>query len=331
MNLHSLLRPPPLYLYMLGLFTLSALPGLAADGVLEIGQTCAVQTGCHAGDAPGFPVTIDQPGSFVLTSDLRVADANLDALQIQSDDVSIDLNGFTIVGPVDCTGLGSEVSCQPSGSGRGVDQEQGDRLAVREGRVRGFASDGIRTGSRSRVEGLVLEANGGSGLNLSTHSIARGVTVHRNALDGIKAGANAVVRESAASSNLDDGIDAGAGASVVGNASYDNGGDGIEVSSGSLVRDNSAYQNEDDGIETSIGCLASDNVAYGNGSDGIEAGADSAIQRNALRSNGGLGLNPLAADVAYRENVIDNNVGGSVSGGLDLGANACNGSLTCPP
>jgi hypothetical protein len=118
MNLHSLLRPPPLYLYMLGLFTLSALPGLAADGVLEIGQTCAVQTGCHAGDAPGFPVTIDQPGSFVLTSDLRVADANLDALQIQSDDVSIDLNGFTIVGPVDCTGLGSEVSCQHSPCGR---------------------------------------------------------------------------------------------------------------------------------------------------------------------------------------------------------------------
>ena len=30
----------------------------AVDGVLEINQTCAVNTGCFAGDAAAFPVTI---------------------------------------------------------------------------------------------------------------------------------------------------------------------------------------------------------------------------------------------------------------------------------
>ena len=52
---------------------LMASPALAVDGVLEINQTCAVLTGCFAGDAPGFPVTMDSttPGkSFRLTSDL---------------------------------------------------------------------------------------------------------------------------------------------------------------------------------------------------------------------------------------------------------------------
>ncbi len=34
-------------------------PALAVDGVAEINQTCAVQTGCFGGDAAGYPVTID--------------------------------------------------------------------------------------------------------------------------------------------------------------------------------------------------------------------------------------------------------------------------------
>jgi hypothetical protein len=37
------------------LFLVLAGPALAVDGVLEINQTCAVQTGCFAGDIPGFP------------------------------------------------------------------------------------------------------------------------------------------------------------------------------------------------------------------------------------------------------------------------------------
>ena len=36
------------------------------------------------------------------------------------------------------------------------------------------------------------------------------------------------------------------------------------------------------------------------------------------------------SDGAYRENVIDNNTGGTVSGGVDLGANMCDGNTTCP-
>ena len=42
------------------LFLVLATPALASDGVLEINQTCAVQTGCFTGDTAGFPVTIWQ-------------------------------------------------------------------------------------------------------------------------------------------------------------------------------------------------------------------------------------------------------------------------------
>jgi hypothetical protein len=45
-------------LMLILLLLLFATPALAVDGVLEINQTCAVQTGCFAGDTAGFPVTI---------------------------------------------------------------------------------------------------------------------------------------------------------------------------------------------------------------------------------------------------------------------------------
>jgi hypothetical protein len=45
------------------LLLLFATPALAVDGVLEINQTCAVQTGCFSGDTAGFPVTISASGA----------------------------------------------------------------------------------------------------------------------------------------------------------------------------------------------------------------------------------------------------------------------------
>ena len=47
------------------LFSLVTIPAIASDGVLEINQTCAVQTGCFSGDVAGFPVTISTSGSYL--------------------------------------------------------------------------------------------------------------------------------------------------------------------------------------------------------------------------------------------------------------------------
>ncbi len=55
-------------LFSLTLILALATSAFATDGVLEINQTCAVQTGCFAGDTAGFPVEIDVAGSYRLTS-----------------------------------------------------------------------------------------------------------------------------------------------------------------------------------------------------------------------------------------------------------------------
>ena len=80
-------------------------PALAVDGMLEINQACAVSTGCFSGDAAGLPVTITAAGSYRLTSNLTVPDENTDGIVVSANDISIDLNGFGIIGPVTCSGF----------------------------------------------------------------------------------------------------------------------------------------------------------------------------------------------------------------------------------
>ena len=78
---------------------LGATSALADAGRREINQTCAVQTGCFPGDAPGFPVTITDSGSYRLTSNLNQIPASQDGLFLANSRITIDLNGFAIVGP----------------------------------------------------------------------------------------------------------------------------------------------------------------------------------------------------------------------------------------
>src|ERR1700760_4561283 len=94
----------------------------AVDGVVLIDQNHALAGNITPGDTPGFPVTITQPGSYKLSGNLTVADANTTAIVIASDYVTLDLNGFSIIGPVNCTS--SPAVCPTSGTGVGVDAHQ---------------------------------------------------------------------------------------------------------------------------------------------------------------------------------------------------------------
>jgi len=85
------------------LLALGSAPALAVDGALEINQTCAVQTGRFAPNAGGFPLLIANPGSYRLTNNLTLPENTIGIL-VNADDVTIDLNGFAVIGPVECEG-----------------------------------------------------------------------------------------------------------------------------------------------------------------------------------------------------------------------------------
>ncbi|MEZ4353878.1 MAG: hypothetical protein R3F16_09490 [Myxococcota bacterium] len=83
---------------LIPLFLALTLPSLAFAQPLPIDQTCAEVTGCFPGDDPGFPVTITQPGEYVLASDLFndvSAGWTIDAL---TNAVEIDMAGHFIDG-----------------------------------------------------------------------------------------------------------------------------------------------------------------------------------------------------------------------------------------
>ena len=118
---------------------------MAVDGTKLIDHAKALAGGVTPGDAPGYPVTISQPGSYRLSSNLTVPNANTTAIEISADDVTVDLNGFAILGPTICTSFPVS-SCAPTGTGFGITTGVApDRrnIAVHNGTVRGMGNSGI--------------------------------------------------------------------------------------------------------------------------------------------------------------------------------------------
>ena len=190
MNLFSRLRP----LFILGVVTLAAAsPIRAVDGVIEINQASAEAGSIVPGDAPGFPVTINGAGprSFRLTSDLVIPDENTSGITLGRQYVEIDLNGFTIQGPVTCFwdgGVTLPVTCSASGTGVGVDMSVYSRL--HSGQIIGMGSHGIDTGSRGTITDVTVQMCAGDGITDSNGGFAsvRNVLIEEVGGDGAAVG-----------------------------------------------------------------------------------------------------------------------------------------------
>jgi len=244
----------------------------AADGVVRIDQSRALAGGVTPGDAPGFPVTISQPGSYRLTGNLTVSDLNTTAIQISADFVTLDLNGFSIVGPAVCT-TRPITACPPSGAGTGIEAASqvstgqppaGPRgVRVLNGSVRGMGLFGILLrDAGSYVERITADGNAGTGI-LAGSVFQSAAT--QNGSFGIIAN---TVRDSTSSQNVGDGIILG----VVG-------------PSGGVASGNVSSQNGGFGIALQLG-TATGNTVFLNTSAGISALCPSAIVGNTIVTNG---------------------------------------------
>jgi hypothetical protein len=159
----------------LSLFILTAVTGcipvFAVDGVVLINQASVTAAG-------GFPFKITQTGSYKLSGNLDVP-AGINGIEINVNDVTLDLNGFTITGPITCDSSGCTPTSTASPSGI---QAFAVGITIRNGHVKGFAR-GVKT-----FGGLVEEMH-----------------VSGNVIDGIE-GNDVVVRRNDASSNHGIGI-----------------------------------------------------------------------------------------------------------------------------
>jgi hypothetical protein len=155
----------------------------AVDGTIEINQAKVLANG-------GFPYAISTSASYRLTGDLTESSTTADAIDVSTSDVTIDLNGFSIVGPGGST------------SGNGISAASATDVTVENGTITGFGGNAaIRTGNDSIIKNVHASSNG----------------------QGIIAGNGSMISDSAAHDNSGTGINCnGSGCNISNNAVYNN-------------------------------------------------------------------------------------------------------------
>jgi len=274
---------------------LAAEPAFAIDGAIEINQTCAAGDGCFAGDTAGFPVQISVPGSYVLTSDLELASANLSAISVNTDRVSIDLNGFSIKGITTCSGSPNNgtFSCENAGAGAGI-SAFARSLTVRNGRITGMGGRGIWAGHNSRIEDVRCSHNGGLALDIGWGSLVRGNSIRLN-------GGTAVGQEVIA------------GVRTVRSAVIDNtmdmvGGSAIDADA-SRIANNVISDVSGDAVISGTGVIVSNYIALATGF-AVRGAASTGLGGNVFYSN--------------------NSFGAQFCGGVEISTNVGSRAATCP-
>jgi hypothetical protein len=216
---------------LVGLALFPAVPALA-QGQVVITQSNALAGNVAPGDAPDFPVTLSQPGSYILGSNLAPG-AGLDGIVASSADITIDLNGFRISGG-------------PAGGANnariGV-YGQSDRLTVKNGTIGAFKLAGIYANGRGYliVENVRI-VNGYYGIYAPTGEFAR-------------------IQNSTIATNQQTGISCGRSCHVEGSLVSRNGGHGIVISTGTVLG-NTILNNTRFGISSNAG--VDTRVAFGN-------------------------------------------------------------------
>jgi len=225
----------------------------AVDGMILINQSKALTGSVTPGDAAGFPVTLSQPGSYRLSGNLTVSDQNTTAIQVTADNITIDLNGFAILGPNLANGVG-----------QGVSASSRTNVAVLNGTVRGMGERGVHLGNKARAEGLRLISN----------------------TDGIEVGVDSLVQETTALNNRVAGIVAFGKSAILNSVANQNGEFGISTADDCLIQGNIALGNARYGILTGSNSTVLQNTVTGNGDFGLFLNSRTGYAQNVIAENG---------------------------------------------
>lgn len=212
-----------------------AAPALAQP--VNITKKAVKVGGITPGDTPGFPVTITTPGSYRLAGDL-VVPAGAHGIVILTDDVTIDLNGFTISGPG-----------APLASTRGIYAATAQRrITVLNGQVSNFGYGILLTGPHSHIQRVVATGNLQEGIYAGYQGVVAECTSTENGR-GITMVQGGVVRSNTVMSNRETGVLVVQSSLVVGNTISYNGGAGLQLDALTGYADNALTGNNGGGAQ----------------------------------------------------------------------------------
>lgn len=278
------------------------------------------------GDAANLFV-VREPGSYYLSANLVGTDGR-NGISIHADDVTVDLNGFALLGggagsahaidlPARRTGLCIHDGTIRGWAGGGVEATAGSLLAERLQLSNNIGAIGLAAGNGSLVRGCVATGNGtgfwladrthisdciatensGIGIQATSYVMVFDCTASRNTLGGITVDNGCSVIRCSATLHLPDGtgIKAGEGCTVADCTCAGNGFEGIVVGAGSAVRGCTAVGNEGRGIWALNGnCQISGNTCRSNFEgiviEGSPTGDRNRVEGNSCWANSGIGF-----------------------------------------
>jgi parallel beta-helix repeat protein len=256
-----------------------------AKPLAEVEPRTAINAANTPGDASSV-FRIIQPGSYYLTGNVTGVTGKY-GIVIAASNVSVDLNGFAVLGAASTfTGIFS------SSPANGV--------TVRNGSVSGWTTSGID-------------------LNASAGTLIENVVVRGNTGFGVRTGTQGVIRFCSCTSNTTTGIAVFQGGVVESCNAAGNGSIGISAGFGSVVRSCLARENTSGGINVNGEAVVSDCTAYNNGGTGISAGSLTLVERCTSSFNIGTGIS-AGAGCTVRGNLCGNNSGASGFGVAVTGA-----------
>jgi hypothetical protein len=244
---------------------------------------------------------ISQPGSYYLTGNL-VGESAKTGILIQADFVTLDLNGFQVLGA--------------GGSSLGIAGPSYNYTRISNGTVSGWGATGISCGMEAMLDHISSHQNGGHGFSMLQRGIICDCKADSNGLGGLSVGAYSNVSRCTAFGNGGDGIsvlqisqiqDCIASSNAPGNGivvsfscrvsnsiSSNNAagiyGLGANGSGGSIVEGCSVYGNGNNGIALSDGCVVLYCDCYNNAGPGIAVGGDAKIRDCTIHGNGSVGF-----------------------------------------
>jgi hypothetical protein len=277
-----------------------------------------------------LPVTITQPGSYYLTTNLTMTGA-AHGITVESSDVTIDLGGFVLDGngaafsgiyvPSARTNLVVRNGIVSRWNGAaGVEAFNAVNVHVERVHASGNGGTGVRTGFGSQVSDCMASGNSGSGFILNANSVIVNSVARLNGGAGIFTDNGCAVKGCTAAGNQSYGITVGVGSAVNDCSAQANQGDGIGANALTAIFHCASSQNAGNGIfawgRSEIGsCVMSDN-----GGRGLYAGSSMVVKDCTVRGSAGpagieVGDASIVVACVANANGGTNDANGVVAGG----------------
>jgi parallel beta-helix repeat protein len=282
-----------------------------------------------------LPFGMPFAGKATVTGNLQTGRNDEPGITINSDNVTIDLNGFAIIGlgeggttdihaatlglddPPDTTG-----DTRSSSDGIYIAQQLGD-IIIRDGTIRNWGGEGIDGFARAfncQFEDLILTANDRDGLSVDSGNIIRNCIARLNGIDGFDGDTGNTYIDCLSAYNGGDGFQSEDSIVITRCHAANNGSDGFDLGSGATITHSLAVDNSSNGFNATSSITIEECLAEGNGLDGFNSLSGSSFNKCVAHDNTVIGFDTSSAGGHTFRNCLAtfNDLGGFEIGSASL-------------